>query len=308
MKHHPAVGVCLVVLFQICAWGHAVPAGDAPPKTEPKIFEPDPGTQKKMADGLALARQSGRRLLVIYEGGWCALCPGFHKAIEGDASLTDLYRAGYVEVAVSTDDFPALREFAQQQHADLKKETGPLLAVIEQDGSTLDTLTAKRLLDADRIAPAKIKSLLERWRLGPPAQEVVQKALPALSLSGKLGWVEFRADWCGWCRKMDKLFETSAASAILAKYFVMIRVDYERNAGAVELARRLGSTGDEGLPWFAVVDAAGKPLATSHGPKGNVGYPGDDGERAYFRTVLQSTAKGITSAELDSVDQALKAK
>ncbi len=308
MRLHPAVGVCLAILSQICAAGHSAPAGEAPPKTVPKIFESDSGTQKKVADGLALARQSGRRLLVIYEGGWCALCPSFHRAIEDDSGLSDLYRAGYVEVAVSTGDFPALREFAQQQHADLKKETGPLIAVIEQDGSTLDTLTAKRLVDADHIAPTKLKSLLERWKLGPPAQELVQKALPALALSGKLGWVEFRADWCGWCRKMDKLFETSPASAILAKYYVMTRVDYERNAGAVNLARRLGSTGEEGLPWFAVIDATGQFLTTSRGPKGNIGYPGDDGERAYFRTMLQSTAKGITMAELDAVDQALKAQ
>jgi hypothetical protein len=163
-------------------------------------------------------------------------------------------------------------------------------------------------VDGGHIAPSKVKSLLERWRLGAPAAELVQKALPALSSSGKLGWVEFRADWCGWCRKMDKLFESGETAGILSKYYLLIRVDYERNEGAVDLARSLGSTGDEGLPWFAVVNATGEPLATSRGPKGNVGYPGDDGERAYFRTVLQSTAKGVAAAELDAVDKALKAQ
>jgi len=34
----------------------------------------------------------------------------------------------------------------------------------------------------------------------------------------------------------------------------------------------------------------------------------DAGERAHFRTVPQSTAKGITTAGLDTVDQALKAQ
>ena len=43
--------------------------------------------------------------------------------------------------------------------------------------------------------------------------------------------------------------------------------------------RRLRRAGEEaggvdgGIPWFAVVDADGKVLANSEGPKGNIGYP-----------------------------------
>jgi thiol-disulfide isomerase/thioredoxin len=142
----------------------------------------------------------------------------------------------------------------------------------------------------------------------PPAEETFQKALVALKAGGKLGWVEFRADWCGWCKKMEKFFGEGDTAAVLKKYYLMIPIDYEKAAGAPQLSARLGEKGNEGLPWFAVVDAGGKPLATSEGPKGNIGFPGNDVENAHFLSVLRATAKGITPGELSLIEKALQAK
>jgi hypothetical protein len=62
-----------------------------------------------------------------------------------------------------------------------------------------------------------------------------------------------------------------------------------------------------GIPWFAVVDAQGKVLATSEGPKGNIGYPDTEVEVAHFLSVLKSTAKGISPGEVETVANTIKA-
>jgi hypothetical protein len=89
----------------------------------------------------------------------------------------------------------------------------------------------------------------------------------------------------------------------------VVTVDTEKNEGSEPLARRLGSKdGIDGIPWFAVIDAQGKVLATSEGPKGNIGFPDTDIEVTHFFSVLHATAKGITAGEIETITKALKAK
>jgi hypothetical protein len=108
---------------------------------------------------------------------------------------------------------------------------------------------------------------------------------------------------------MEKFFRESDAAPILAKYYTVVTVDTEKNDGSEPLARRLGSKeGIDGIPWFAVIDAQGKVLATSEGPKGNIGYPDSDIEVAHFFKVLNATAKGITDGEIATINKVLKAK
>ena len=108
---------------------------------------------------------------------------------------------------------------------------------------------------------------------------------------------------------MEKMFQQSDAAPILAKYYTVIAVDTEKNEGSEQLSRRLGSVnGVESIPWFAVIDARGKVLATSEGPKGNIGYPDTDVEVAHFFSALKSTAKGMTASEIETITKAIRAK
>jgi thiol-disulfide isomerase/thioredoxin len=183
-----------------------------------------------------------------------------------------------------------------------------LITILDSNGALLTTITGPRILDAGHISAAKLKAVLSEFLEGAPADQVYAKALPGLAAAGRLGWVEFRADWCGWCKKMEKFFQTSEAAPILAKYYSVVTVDTEKNDGSEQLARRLGSVnGIDGIPWFAVVDSTGKVLATSEGPKGNIGFPDTDVEVAHFFTILHNTAKGITAEEIGTIQRALKA-
>ncbi len=311
---------CLLPLL-IAACGLAATAQSAAPAPakpgsakaatlkQPQFFAPDAVTHKRVHEAFAAAKQRNRRLLVIYGGAWCALCQEFMQTMTSDDAAGATYLEAYAGVRADTEDFAGLQQFAHKLDPDLKlaKENGPLITVYDQDGSLLDARDITRLLENGHVSGPKLEKFLTRWKIESPAPEIVAKALPQLRSSGKLGFVEFGADWCTWCHHMDKFFDQSAATPILGKYYVRIPVDYERNQGAPEVAAQMGEKGNEGLPWWAIIDANGKVLANCEGPKGCVGFPGDAGEIATFISAVQTTAKDVTPEQLKTIEQALTA-
>lgn len=140
----------------------------------------------------------------------------------------------------------------------------------------------------------------------PPADVIYQNGLAALRNSGKAGFFSVSAPGCIWCRRMGQFFSSGDAAEVLQRYYVYIAVDVVNNSGTTDLAKRFGRSEDEGTPWFAVIDAEGKALMTSNASGENIGFPGNDKERAAFLAILRTTAKGITPEELTVIEDGLK--
>jgi hypothetical protein len=92
---------------------------------------------------------------------------------------------------------------------------------------------------------------------------------------------------------------------VLAKEFVILKLDYDRGIGAKEIQKRYIAT-DQGLPWFAFLDGDGKAIITSTREKGgNVGHPNAPDEVAHFKVMLQKAKKHLTDAEIDALIESL---
>lgn len=286
--------LCPFLALQLCATD-----------LDTKFFPSSANTKSMLADGLAAAQKSNRRLMVIYQGVWCTRCPEVERGL--DAANPIPLEAAYVVVRLETKELKPLQAFAQQLEPNLKltPETGPLITVFDKDGSLLDARDATRFIANGQLSSSKVNGFAQRWAPLPPASQVLEAGLASLRSGGKLGIVQFGADWCKYCHLMDKFFDSSPAASVLARYYVRIPIDYERNEGAPPLAAQLGEQGDEGLPWWVVIDAAGKPLANCRGPHGSIGFPTEEDERAYFLSVVQATAPGISAEELAVIHRSL---
>ena len=100
---------------------------------------------------------------------------------------------------------------------------------------------------------------------------------------------------------------TKDVAALLAKEFVIVKLDIERGIGAKEIERRFISK-EPGLPWFAFLDGGGKCLIHSTRPDGgNIGHPFKPDEVAYFKTMLQTVKKHLTESDINFLIQSLEA-
>lgn len=84
---------------------------------------------------------------------------------------------------------------------------------------------------------------------------------------------------------------------LLAREFVTLKLDFDRAKGAREIAVRLAGK-EQGLPWFAVVGPDGQPVVTSTGPKGNVGMPWQPHEVDHFESMLRTSKRRLSDAEV----------
>ena len=91
---------------------------------------------------------------------------------------------------------------------------------------------------------------------------------------------------------------------VLAKEFVIVKLDYDRGVGAKDIEKRYIDK-EQGLPWFAFIDGDGKALVTSTGPKGNVGHPYQPEEVAHFKVMLQTVMRHLTDGEIDALIESI---
>jgi len=100
---------------------------------------------------------------------------------------------------------------------------------------------------------------------------------------------------------------SQANQALLAKEFVVLKIDVDRTLGGKELSARCG--GEKfGLPWFCVLDEGGKLLGSSCDAKGqNVGFPYKPQEIAVFKALLQKVAVHLTAEDVAALERSLNA-
>jgi hypothetical protein len=94
---------------------------------------------------------------------------------------------------------------------------------------------------------------------------------------------------------------------VLAKEFVIQKLDYDRATGAKDIEKRYIDK-EQGLPWFVFLDGDGKALISSTPAGGsNVGHPAQPNEVAHFKAMLQTVKRHLTDAEIDALIASLVA-
>ena len=88
------------------------------------------------------------------------------------------------------------------------------------------------------------------------------KAMAKAKKENKRVLLQFGANWCGWCHKLHKLFETDTQiAAKLKESFVVVLVDVNKGHNE-EINKRYDNPTRFGLPVIVVLDADGKALTT----------------------------------------------
>ena len=132
----------------------------------------------------------------------------------------------------------------------------------------------------------------------PTAENILSGAYSQASKENKNVFVFFHASWCGWCKKMDASMNDETTKKYFNDSYVTVHLTVQEtsenkkleNPGAAEYLKSLkGETA--GLPFFVILNNAGKVLGDSFENGGNIGCPASESEVAAFIKLLKNTSK-----------------
>ena len=87
-------------------------------------------------------------------------------------------------------------------------------------------------------------------------------ALAVASKENKRVLLQFGANWCGWCHKLHKLFESDGQiAAKLREAYVVVLIDVNKGHNG-DINKKYGNPTRLGLPVIVILDADGKELTT----------------------------------------------
>ncbi len=149
--------------------------------------------------------------------------------------------------------------------------------------STLSNRYSMTSLSAHRLLKASATLLLTTslWSSQSPAQTgfkvnknlYSETANPAADIAAaeraarpqhKRILLEFGGNWCGDCQILDYYYQQQPNADLLAKNYVIVRVDIGHMDHNVEIARKYQVPITKGVPAIAILDANGKLLYTEH--------------------------------------------
>lgn len=92
------------------------------------------------------------------------------------------------------------------------------------------------------------------------AHEQISAAISEATHAHKNIVLDFGANWCGDCHALDSAMQKPDLAALIAKNFVVVKVDVGRMNKNQDLAEKYHIPLKKGIPALAVLDPAGKLL------------------------------------------------
>jgi len=137
------------------------------------------------------------------------------------------------------------------------------------------------------------------------AHEVLAAALAEAERTDRQVFLHSGADWCGWCKRLERWLVRDDIAPIFSKDFVEVKIDVEAMEGGQELMDSY-TDGPAGLPWLAILKPDGEVVADSYAPNGqNIGSPIEEWEIEHWNTMMRTAAVRITEEEIQYMAKTL---
>ena len=140
----------------------------------------------------------------------------------------------------------------------------------------------------------------------PSAETLIAEAVKTAQAQNKAIMIEFRADWCPWCARLDKARASAELSKLFNDNYVHVNMTVQEREekvaletpGADAMLAEIGAD-KAGIPMIIFLDKDGKRIASSLAMPngGNIGYPVTPEEITAFVGLLEKTAPRMTAAE-----------
>jgi hypothetical protein len=186
------------------------------------------------------------------------------------------------------------------------------LAALDVDGHIVAETSGRKLFGKHEPSAKPLASwLLKASPKLPDAEKLLAAALAQATRENKRVFLRENAPSAGgYCARLGHYVEQF--KDLIEKDYVCLRIDV-RCPHAIQVINRIrdfdvrefSSGSGYSLPWMVILDAAGRPLATSTSPHGNIGIPVSAQETSYFAWMLRATSQRLTEEEITRLVSAL---
>ena len=183
------------------------------------------------------------------------------------------------------------------------------LLVTDTHGKQLARITQSELTVDGKINQEKLLKFLKANQYPTrDANELLETALKQAKEQNKRVIVQETATWCGPCRLLSLYLDRERK--IWERDYIWIKLDH-RWTGTHEIMKKLRNDAPGGIPWWAILDADGKILATCNNDEEdgqNIGFPSSTSGREHYKKMLEKTAIRLNDTEINELVDALKQK
>ncbi len=284
-------------------------------KAEPPVYDEKADATKDVAAAVARAKRENKRVLIQWGANWCGWCKWLAGTMKKDSTVRRTLMYEYEVVHVDVGQFDKHMDLAKSLGADFKAI--PFLTVLDADGKALAQQNTEPFETNEGGKQGhdakKLDAFFKQHAAAPlVASDVLAAAQQAARESQRRVFLHFGAPWCGWCHKLEDWMRLDEIAAVLGKDFVDCKVDTDRMTGGQAMLdgyrSNAGLKKGGGIPWFVFLDADGKVLAHSDGPKGNTGFPAQPEEIEHFVAMLKVAKSRMSDADIEALRASLQPK
>lgn len=301
--------LALFLLLPVATLGQvATTPAKKPDAKKITIYDEKADAKALVETALKSAKRFNKRVLIQWGGNWCSWCVLLHDRFKTDRDLAKTLLYEYDVVHIDSNNN---MELAAKYGADLKKNGVPFLTVLDFDGKVVVNEPTEPFETKEDGKPGhdpkKLKAFLTANEATPlKAEDVLAAATAEAAKSERMVFLHFGAPWCGWCHKLNDWLVRLEIAAVFGKDFVEVEIDVDRMPGGKEMLASYPNADKGGIPWFVMLDAKGKALATSNAANGgNIGFPYSDAEIAHFVTMLQTCKRRLVDQDIEMLRKSL---
>jgi len=159
----------LVLSLMVGSIGATLASGQGkqglPAPTERRVIYPENVDAKvEIAEALANATKTHRRVILVFGGNWCYDCHALDAAFRS-AEIAPIVNKNFVVVHVNIGEYDKNLDLADKYDVPLKKGV-PASAVLGSDGTLLYSQKQGEFESAKRISKEDVVAFLEKWKPG----------------------------------------------------------------------------------------------------------------------------------------------
>lgn len=268
-------------------------------------FNPADNVKEKIAKRLKIAKRANEYVLVMFgNNAWhecSALEELFQSGLETLWPLLEKYQVVYADSTV-----PANRTLATEYGLTLDDQKLVYWILLDGNGRAVCRQSTAVFSRDGRYDAGKIASFLQKWTIPPEnAEDLLRAALQKAAMDRKKVIVVLTGTLCGSCHRLLDFLEQR--QNILSQDYIIAAINMDRTTHVKEVKQRVGHPSDPmtGVPWSAILSPEGKPLVTSNGPKGNIGFPSKKEEIEHFLKMLRQTSTHISAEQFKAMEKSL---